>query len=62
MPIRQKKAQAWWREILRNYYGRGDAIAASNVQQGVVADSGHWVMEENPNATITMVKAFLMAG
>ena len=35
-------------------------FAASNV---VVPDSGHWgVIEENPNATITMVKAFLMAG
>jgi pimeloyl-ACP methyl ester carboxylesterase len=37
-------------------------FAASNVQEGVVPDSGHWVMEENPNATITMVRAFLMAG
>jgi len=37
-------------------------FAASNVQDAVVPDSGHWVMEENPNATITMVKAFLMAG
>ena len=37
-------------------------FAANNVQEGVVPDSGHWVMEENPNATITMVKAFLMAG
>ena len=36
-------------------------FAASNVQEGVVPDSGHWVMEENPNATITMVRAFLMA-
>src|SRR5262249_38796370 len=37
-------------------------FAASNVQEGVVPDSGHWVMEENPNATITMIRAFLMAG
>src|SRR5262245_19069963 len=33
--------------------------AASNVQEGVVTDSGHWVMQENKNATITMVRAFL---
>jgi len=37
-------------------------FAASKVQEGVVPDSGHWVMEENPNATITMVRAFLTAG
>ena len=33
--------------------------AASDVQEGVVPDSGHWIMEENPNATIAMVRAFL---
>jgi hypothetical protein len=33
-----------------------------HVQEGVVPDRGHWVMEQNPNTTITMVKAFLMAG
>ena len=37
-------------------------FAASNVREGVVPDSGYWVIEENPNATITMVKAFLMVG
>jgi pimeloyl-ACP methyl ester carboxylesterase len=34
-------------------------FAASNVEEGVVADSGHWVMEENPKATIALVRAFL---
>jgi pimeloyl-ACP methyl ester carboxylesterase len=34
-------------------------FAASDVQEGVVPDSGHWIMEENPKATITMVRAFL---
>jgi len=33
--------------------------AASNVQEGVVPDSGHWIMEENPTATVAMVRAFL---
>ena len=37
-------------------------FAASNIQEAVVPDSGHWVMEEDPNATFTMVKAFLTAG
>jgi hypothetical protein len=37
-------------------------FAASNVHEAAVPDSGHWVMEKNPNAMITMVKAFLMAG
>ena len=27
-------------------------FAASNVQEGIVPDSGHWIMEENPAATI----------
>ena len=33
--------------------------AASNVQAGVIPGSGHWIMEENPEATIAMVRAFL---
>jgi pimeloyl-ACP methyl ester carboxylesterase len=36
-------------------------FAASNVREGVVPDSGHWIMEENPTATISMVRAFLDA-
>jgi pimeloyl-ACP methyl ester carboxylesterase len=34
-------------------------FAASNVRGGVIPDSGHWIMEENPMATIAMVRAFL---
>lgn len=33
--------------------------AASDVTEGVIPDSGHWIMEENPAATVTMVRAFL---
>jgi pimeloyl-ACP methyl ester carboxylesterase len=33
--------------------------AADNVTEGVVPDSGHWIMEENPTATIKLVKDFL---
>ncbi|MBL8703046.1 MAG: alpha/beta hydrolase [Alphaproteobacteria bacterium] len=35
---------------------------ASDVTEGVIADSGHWIMEENPTATIAMVRAFLEKG
>jgi pimeloyl-ACP methyl ester carboxylesterase len=35
--------------------------AAINVQGGVIPDSGHWIMDENPKATIAMVRAFLAA-
>ncbi len=35
-------------------------FAASDVSEGVVPDSGHWIMEENPTATVAMVRAFLM--
>jgi pimeloyl-ACP methyl ester carboxylesterase len=34
-------------------------FAASNVEAGVVPDSGHWIMEENPKATVALVRAFL---
>jgi pimeloyl-ACP methyl ester carboxylesterase len=34
-------------------------FVASNVTVGVVPDSGHWIMDENPRATIKMVTEFL---
>jgi pimeloyl-ACP methyl ester carboxylesterase len=37
-------------------------FAASDVEEGVVPDSGHWIMEENPKATIALVRAFLDKG
>jgi pimeloyl-ACP methyl ester carboxylesterase len=37
-------------------------FAASNVQEGVVPDSGHWIMEENPKATIALVRPFVARG
>jgi pimeloyl-ACP methyl ester carboxylesterase len=36
--------------------------AATNVTEAVVPDSGHWLMEEQPNATVTMVQSFLDQG
>jgi len=30
-----------------------------NVTEGVIPDSGHWIMEENPRATIQLVRDFL---
>jgi pimeloyl-ACP methyl ester carboxylesterase len=32
---------------------------ASNVQMGIVPHSGHWVMEENPTATVQLITDFL---
>jgi len=34
-------------------------FAASDVQEAIVPDSGHWIMEENPQATIQIVRTFL---
>jgi pimeloyl-ACP methyl ester carboxylesterase len=34
-------------------------FAASDVREGIVPDSGHWIMEENPQATISLVTEFL---
>jgi pimeloyl-ACP methyl ester carboxylesterase len=33
--------------------------AGDDVTEGIVADSGHWIMEENPRATIQLVRDFL---
>lgn len=44
-------------------FGKGTAdimrFAATDVREGVIPDSGHWIMEENPAATIAMVRDFL---
>jgi pimeloyl-ACP methyl ester carboxylesterase len=34
--------------------------AADDVTEGIVPDSGHWIMEENPRATTQLVRAFLV--
>ncbi|MFT4056237.1 MAG: alpha/beta hydrolase, partial [Novosphingobium sp.] len=36
-------------------------FAADDVQEGVVPDAGHWIMEENPSATVRLVRGFLDA-
>ena len=33
--------------------------AATDVHEGIVPDSGHWIMEENPAASIALVRSFL---
>ena len=33
--------------------------AATQVSEGVIADAGHWLMEEQPDATVKMIDAFL---
>ena len=33
--------------------------AADDVSEGIIPNSGHWIMEENPQATVAMVRAFL---
>jgi pimeloyl-ACP methyl ester carboxylesterase len=35
---------------------------ASNVQEAVVAGSGHWLMEERPVETVALIRNFLVAG
>lgn len=34
-------------------------FAADDVEGAIVPDSGHWIMEENPQATVKLVRAFL---
>ena len=38
-------------EVLRN--------VATNVQMAIIPRSGHWIMEENPQATIAFITDFL---
>jgi pimeloyl-ACP methyl ester carboxylesterase len=44
-------------------FGEGMAVelrfVGSNVSAGIVPDSGHWIMEENPQATIKLVSDFV---
>jgi pimeloyl-ACP methyl ester carboxylesterase len=44
-------------------FGKAEAqvlsFAATNVTTGIVPNSGHWIMEENPQATIQLVTEFL---
>jgi pimeloyl-ACP methyl ester carboxylesterase len=35
--------------------------AGDDVTEGIVPDSGHWIMEENPRATVQLVRDFLGA-
>jgi uncharacterized RmlC-like cupin family protein len=37
-------------------------FAADDVHQMVITDSGHWLMEEQPQATVAAIRAFLNAG
>ncbi|MGC2824140.1 MAG: tripartite tricarboxylate transporter substrate-binding protein [Pseudolabrys sp.] len=32
----------------------------TNVESGIIANSGHWIMEEQPDATVTAVRDFLV--
>ncbi|TIW03169.1 MAG: alpha/beta hydrolase, partial [Mesorhizobium sp.] len=34
-------------------------FVASNVAAGIVPGSGHWIMEENPDATVKLILDFL---
>ena len=47
------------REIFGTRMAAVARFAASDVEGAVVPRSGHWVMEENPGATIALITAFL---
>jgi len=38
---------------------RPQVHALNRFEQGIVPNSGHWIMEENPTATIKLVTDFL---
>ena len=33
-------------------------FVASDVTEGIVPNAGHWIMEENPDATVALVTKF----
>jgi hypothetical protein len=37
-------------------------FAADDVREVVIANSGHWLMEEQPDPTIAAIRAFLQSG
>jgi pimeloyl-ACP methyl ester carboxylesterase len=41
---------------------RSKTFTASNVTEGAVPGAGHWLMEEQREATVKLVRAFLDAG
>jgi len=47
------------RAIDQRATARWSPTCAINVTGGIVPDSGHWIMEENPQATIKLVSDFL---
>jgi pimeloyl-ACP methyl ester carboxylesterase len=34
-------------------------LVGTSVEGGIIADSGHWIMEEQPDATVKTVSSFL---
>ena len=52
-----------WRQRYRWSFGTMQAdvlrVVASDVTPQVIANSGHWLMEEQPEATMAAIKAFL---
>ena len=47
----EKSFGATMAEVMRN--------AATDVQEAVVPNAGHWLMEESPDATTTLITRFL---
>jgi pimeloyl-ACP methyl ester carboxylesterase len=47
----EKSAGAGQADILR--------FVATNVTVGIIPNSGHWIMEENPDATTALIMDFL---
>ena len=47
------------RQVVRHADGRDHALVATNVTTGVIANSGHWLMEEQPAETTAAIVAFL---
>jgi pimeloyl-ACP methyl ester carboxylesterase len=55
MPVLALGAEAGFGSLM----GTVMRFAAENVQEAIVPDSGHWIMEENPSATVDLVLDFL---
>ena len=47
------------REIIRRSAGDVMREVGSNVEGGIIKNSGHWIMEEQPDQTVALVTAFL---
>jgi len=55
----KRSSSATSRPGLRHRYRDGNARSGDNVSAAIVPGAGHWLIEENPDATVRLVNSFI---